>query len=579
MVFARYGEDFDDNTPTPTMIRPKAVMGDLRYHSDKEALINSARSLWNSPKEPAVMGFLNEHAFRPSFQRSAWGGTGESTDGSLLFGAHEEFDVSSYGEVGEDAQRSSDEKLLAMLGDMAKGSPDEDDGSDVMSLLPLDVHEEDPHVRMLLDECSAMWEQVASEAEANREMQNRLRRELRQLQERSERQYQETAMFMERLHSAKGALADKMKEVSGFNQDLRGKISHQWRDNERLSCTISEGVKGLTARAAELSAEIWEVSDTQATLVEQLNLATETQARLQAELQEERVKTWRQSTDVVMAFAQGSSAASWHVKVGESSASACLRDTLARQAKRVADLQNELAEEEANRSLLESQLDEVSRRASECGIKPPAKKADGMLAIEGPGGRELSDDLGEAEDAEDVAEALEPEPVREHELAWEDYVDAPDVSYETLDEQLAKVEELKAVLLAREAEAMEARTEETEASEKLNARTEEFATLHTELIDAQERSKELEEGYQEADNHLSLLRGELHSEQAALREEEQAATRRRELFRSQVDEKRRELHRMQEENDRLIEDLENRSSCLKTPRRPPPPPARDRGRY
>jgi len=178
MVFARYGEDFDDNTPTPTMIRPKAVMGDLRYHSDKEALINSARSLWNSPKEPAVMGFLNEHAFKPSFQRSAWGGTGESTDGSLLFGAHEEFDVSSYGEVGEDAQRSSDEKLLAMLGDMAKGSPDEDDGSDVMSLLPLDVHEEDPHVRMLLDECSAMWEQVASEAEANREMQNRLRREL-----------------------------------------------------------------------------------------------------------------------------------------------------------------------------------------------------------------------------------------------------------------------------------------------------------------------------------------------------------------------------------------------------------------
>jgi len=371
-----------------------------------------------------------------------------------------------------------------------------------------------------------------------------------------------------------------MKEVSGFNQDLRGKISNQWRDNERLSCTISEGVKGLTARAAELSAEIWEVSDTQATLVEQLNLATETQARLQAELQEERVKTWRQSTDVVMAFAQGSSAASWHVKVGESSASACLRDTLARQAKRVADLQNELAEEEANRSLLESQLDEVSRRASECGIKPPAKQADGMLAIEGPRGRELSDDLeGEADDAEDVAEALEPEPVRERELAWEDYVDAPDVSYETLEEQLAKVEELKAVLLAREAEAMEARTEETEASEKLNARTEEFATLHTELIDAQERSKELEEGYQEADNHLSLLRGELHSEQAALREEEQAATRRRELFRSQVDEKRRELHRMQEENDRLLEDLENRSSCLKTPRRPPPPPARDRGRY
>lgn len=404
-------------------------------------------------------------------------------------------------------------------------------------------------------------------------------------------------MFMERLHGAKGALADKMKEVSGYNQDLRGKISNQWRDNERLSCTISEGVKGLTARAAELSAEIWDVSDSQATLVEQLNLATETQARLQAELQEERVKTWRQSTDVVMAFAQGSSAASWHVKVGESSASACLRDTLARQAKRVADLQNELAEEEANRSLLESQLDEVSRRASECGIKPPAKQADGMLATEGPGGRELSDDLeGEAEDAEDVAEepapldvhrrrqnssqaeALEPEPV-ERELAWEDYVDAPDVSYETLEEQLAKVEELKAVLLAREAEAMEARTEETEASEKLNARTEEFATLHTELIDAQERSKELEEGYQEADNHLSLLRGELHSEQAALREEEQAATRRRELFRSQVDEKRRELHRMQEENDRLLEDLENRSSCLKTPRRPPPPPARDRGRY
>ncbi|CAE8638837.1 unnamed protein product [Polarella glacialis] len=261
-----YSYDLGEPTTTPTNIRQKVnlgdAMGDMKFagsnpylDANKQALIHSARNLWGSHQEPqAYMGFANGQSAGHGI-RSIGPTSDGSFDGSHFLG-HED-GLSSYLGHGDDNQRTEDEKLLAMLSDMAKGAADDD--SDVMSLLPVEVQEDDPIVRSLLAQCGSMWEEVHAEAEVKNELQSRLRRELRQLQERSERQYQESTVFMQRLASAKQTLADKLKESSLANQELRARINSEWRQNERLRCTISEGVKSLTARAAELSAQIWEL--------------------------------------------------------------------------------------------------------------------------------------------------------------------------------------------------------------------------------------------------------------------------------------------------------------------------------
>eukprot|EP00930_Biecheleria_cincta_P012444 TRINITY_DN11622_c0_g1_i3.p1 TRINITY_DN11622_c0_g1~~TRINITY_DN11622_c0_g1_i3.p1 ORF type:complete len:635 (+),score=156.84 TRINITY_DN11622_c0_g1_i3:37-1905(+) len=576
--------EFDENTPTPTTIRQKANMADLRYPGDKEALIHGARNLWGTHSESEVLGYLHSKDFKPAGRIA--GGCDSTDGGSLLLGVHEDMDLSSLGGHGGDVHRTSDEKLLAMLGDMARGSPEDDNDiqSDVLSLslLPLEVQEDDPHTRALVDECGTAWEEVYMEAEAKREMQSRLRRELRQLQERSERQYQESAVFMQRLASAREALADKIKEASFENQDLRGRISVQWRDNERLSCTISEGVKSLAARAAELSAEIWEVSDSQATLVEQLKAAMDTQTRLQAELQEERVKTWRQSTDVVMAFAMGSSSASWHSK--DDSLSSCkgepssgVRAHLERQAQQVVALNKELSQEDAERCLLESQLDEAKRRLAACGVTR-LQSQPVPAATSSEESSEAEDELSEAADSKPKQHEKHADfiPYTDEHLA--NFADGQDVSYETLMDYLQEVEELRAELEMKEGECRSAREQFCQAEERLLCEQDELSAYHHEMVEAQARDEDSKHQVGQATDLVSVLCGEIQSEQAVLSLEQQSAGRRREVFRSQVEQKRQELRRMQELNDRLMDDLNSQGSgCFFGGKRAPPPPS-SRGR-
>lgn len=411
----------EDETPTPTTLR---------------------QVMWDGPTKP--------------FSRSLC-----DSDGSLL--------------CTEESFEGSDEKLLAMLGDMARGDPEQDATS-----------------RVLLDECGALSEEVHTEAEAQREMQMRLRRELRHLQERSHRQHQESAAFMQRLASAREALAEKIREARSENEELRSRLRHCGLQscNGNAGSSLSESIRNLNAQAAELQAEIWEVSDCQVTLVDELHEAMETQARLQAELQQERVKTWRQSTDVVMAFAGG-------------------KDT------------KELEREESERQLLEAQLAEVAERAAACGVP---------RLLEDP----------------DTAEAT-----------LEMYADA-EVPFTTLQRHLDEMEELRGEL---EALQQAAGSPDGEAEERLQSEQQELSTLQAEMIEAEARSESCKHELDEATSLVSMLRAELNSEQDVLRKQEEAATRRRELFRTQVEEKRKELMKMQDNNERLLEDL-NSKGCF-----------------
>ncbi|CAE7894821.1 unnamed protein product, partial [Symbiodinium microadriaticum] len=374
----------------------------------------------------------------------------ESTDGSFVVGTE---DLSSF--EGEE----SDEKLLALLGDLALGAEEV---------------EEDPAARVLLDECGALWEEVHMEAEAQREMQCRLRRELQHLQDRSHWQHAESGAFLQRLSVAREALADKIREATDENEALRQKLRRHHTEEERLRCGLAEDLRCLDARAAELRAAIFETGQSQAELVERLRAVTNTQAHLQAELQQERVKTWRQSSDVVMAFAGG--------KDGR-----------------------ELEREEAERLLLESQLTEVASRAAATGIP--------RLCDEEP----------------EVAEAV---------LAAADTV-----PFATLQGQLDSFEELRGALEALEGSCALSTAQQKEEEEKLGAEQLELSRLAAEMATAEAAAQGPE--LDQASSLVSVLCGELQSEQAVLRQEREAAARRRELFRSQVEQKRRELARLQ----------------------------------
>ncbi|CAE7454279.1 unnamed protein product [Symbiodinium natans] len=424
-----------DGTPTPTTIRVRDMV---------------PTPMWGNE----VLALKTRHSC-------------ESTDGSFIVGTE---DLSSF--EGDD----SDEKLLALLGDLALGAEET----------------EDPTARALLDQCGALWEEVHVEAEARWELQCRLRRELQHLQDRSHWQHAESGAFLQRLSVAREALAEKIQEASSENQTLRQRLLRHRAEEEQLQCGLAQNLRHLSARAAELRAAVWEVGVDQAELVEKLRRQTEQQALLQTELQQERVKTWRQSTDVVMAFAGGKESG------------------------------KELEREEADRVLLESQLAEVASRAAAVGIPP--------LCDEEP----------------EVAEAV---------LAAADVV-----PYATLLGHLDGVEELRAAMEALEGSCAQATAQQKEEEEKLETEQLELSRLTTEMADAEAtvNGQDLDQ----ATSLVSVLCGELQSEQAVLREERSAAGRRRDLFRAQVEEKRRELARLREMNDRLVEDL-NSKGCFK----------------
>merc|ERR1712224_974771 len=132
---------------------------------------------------------------------------------------------------------------LAMLHEMAKDAFDHD-------------QLEEPPVRTLLQDCGTLWDEVQAESQVKKELQARLKSELMQIQERSERQYQESSLLKQRLVFANKTLAGKLQDATMAQQDLRCRVADELRGNERLRLTISEGVRGVIAHAEELGKQM-----------------------------------------------------------------------------------------------------------------------------------------------------------------------------------------------------------------------------------------------------------------------------------------------------------------------------------
>jgi len=517
------------------------------------------------------------HGSRPASRPPAGRSGAAGYDGGLD-GAHREvIDLSSCGGFGDDLQRAKDEKLLEMLGEMARGaSDDEDVTSNVLEMLPIEVQEDDPTLRAMLLECGVVWEEVQAEANAKQELQSRLTGELRQIQDRSSRQHQESSALTNRLMTAKQTLGDKLKEASAVHQDLRVRITDEWRGNERLRLSLSDGVRNIATLAENLNKEILEVGASQRRLVEELQQASATQAQLQSELQSERVNTWRQSTDVVMAIARGTkpttavvepaSAPGFNDINGPHAAGLSLpvssrtlhdagrsdddltsqlvteRSTLLRtkaasaeeqaeleqrcrsQALRISELNKEVALEESSRSQLEFQLEDFAARVRACGV-------------------ELSTSLqGEQEFA-----------------LPNKYEGAPKDAFDVLS-QLHNVTELCEELQDCEAECRRAAEEHQEAQEILEAEKEGLDLLRTNLLMNESVCEDNAQRFVDGSAAVELLRGEVQSEQASHRGAEQATNSQRHKLRSQVQQQREQLVQICDLNERLAMELETREA-------------------
>lgn len=549
-------------------------------------------------------------------------------------------------DAGDELQKAKDEKLLALLNDMAKGNCGaglNDAGgaepratstlvqqSSAPLLLPVcsaQVFDEDPSIRAGLQECGDLWREVQAETEVKQELHARLLGELRQIQERSERQYQESSSLMQRLMGAKRTLADRLKEASEINEELRGRIAGELQSNDELRAQISDGVRGMFGRGAELSQQIAVVSETQSCLAAELKAATESQQRLQSELQRERVATWRQSTDVVMAFARGSSStcrsaastspppiagvrgvaeerrldespgdgtstaapsstsrvigiaggsndelhkqlqsersSAQRTKVAGSEEQNQLQQHLQRQGQRIAELSKELALEETMRSSLDAQLLEVARWITSSGIEPPTQ-------AQLPASRDRKD--GKFERGEISQDAIYNDSIAIRE-AHRFGASLPGNLHDggehcdlDISATLREVQELRRELAERDARCRKATDEENST----------FASLEVERAEVEELQSRLQEcevqedvDIEERSDEVTRLAEEVEEEQASCERAEHAAAHARQLCLRQVEDFRNELEMLRDVNERLADDLSVRSSGCFRRRRPP----------
>mmetsp|Transcript_20466 Transcript_20466/g.51613 ORF Transcript_20466/g.51613 Transcript_20466/m.51613 type:complete len:652 (+) Transcript_20466:68-2023(+) len=550
-------------------------------------------------------------------------------------------DLSCMSDGGDELQKAKDEKLLALLNDMAKGSCNDGGAAEprvaAMAvqqsssplLLPMcsaQVFDNDPVVREGLQECGDLWREVQAETEVKNELHARLLGELRQIQERSERQYQESSSLMQRLMGAKRTLADRLKEASEVNEQLRGRIVSEVQTNDELRAQISDGVRGMFGRGAELSQQIAAISETQGCLAAELRAATESQQRLQSELQRERVSTWRQSTDVVMAFARGgssncrsaSSASPRTVgtrgvaderrfdeslgdgaspsapssasrspgtaegsndelhkqlqsekssvqreKVAGSEERSELQQNLQLQGQRIAELSKELALEETMRSSLDAQLLEVARWITSSGIQPPTPAQ--ILAP-----RSTTDVKPERGDrCQDVFyndSASIRETNRLNASLPGNLHDDGDYCDVDISATLREVQELRRELAERDAQCRKSVDDENSVFANLEVERAEVEELQIRL---QELGAQEDIDIEERNNEVTRLAEEVEAEQDSCERAEQAAAHAQQVCRRQAEDFRNELEALRDINERLADDLSVRSNGCFRRRKPP----------
>jgi len=585
------GVDSDDLTPTPSTIRQNsAPREDAKIET--QALIRSVQMM--------AKGVVDMQAERLSQSRH-WPVPRSTTHANAYaYGVEEQqqdLNGFTYGDnhpMAKEEQRAKDQKLLEMLGEIVKGlpfaaadhgvrparqtpwaqpaalgsSPAALGGSGFQpsgsvsnsggpppppnaffrpttstmshSFSPADVpEEEDPQVAELIEMCSEAFLEVANKVEDKRQMEARLLRELRQIQERSERQYYESSSLIQRVHGAKQQLAEKLSEASLAVKELRGHISQELHAIAVLRARGSEGARaglqGLQAHAAELEQQIAVAGREQASMAKELQAQAQLGPAGGGVMGRRGVPPTSETWPMQASTSSPSAPSSKRPPAEAVTPQAQLEQHCGLQAQRILELKKELALEEAARANLDMQLQEVAYRMAASGIEA------GLDGI----------------DPETFARPAGPD--------WEECMGLD------VDSQLHQIETLRRDLFERQDWSRRVAREEVEAGKVLVSMQQELGPLQEKVDRAKVEAAEIEERTCQARKAGESMLAELQRLEAIkwnkLREVTANKTRCRKLA-TQVDKSIKLLEHLQELTETLQEQLDlKRAGCFG---RPPP---------
>lgn len=140
-------------------------------------------------------------------------------------------------------------------------------------------------------QCGSVWCALQAEAENCRELNAHFLSQMRQVQERSEKQFAESTVLLQRLSSARASLSERLRLLANFSDAARTSINALVDESEQLREQISSGVLGMLTKNSDISVGISCLSVSQEAITEELSAAHESQARLQCELHKERLAT------------------------------------------------------------------------------------------------------------------------------------------------------------------------------------------------------------------------------------------------------------------------------------------------
>jgi len=460
-----------------------------------------------------------------------------------------------------------------MLGDIAAGADGEEDvlSSGLVDFLPMEVQFNDPPMKAMLDECGAMWELLQEVITRKQELHQRKLAELRRVREQHEEKSREAEALRNRMQSAKQSLSKKLEDEYLASQQLRNQIFEERTGIQQLRASLASAMEELTAREQQLEQASASEDAAQASLIPELQAATDEQACLQSELEVAKSalhRERRRSVDLKASVAEEQSAA----EDSEVRLRSELRDASGRRASLDAPgspfgggLQH-LADVAEQQDEADGDPDTEALRASrlrQCCLyqMQQLETLRAELAEEEASEEELGAQLVAMREVIS-ADAASTEPLYPASSgfsgpdasAWQEHMgyDATATAHE--------VEALYEELSQREHEVLAVAREEREARDVLQGQLSDLADLQEQLLNEEDACAEHEQALAEANMGLEELQSEVMMEHDTLRQEEHSSEKRRQMFRALIQEQSLLLSYTRTANNQLYQQRRKKGS-------------------
>lgn len=465
----------------------------------------------------------------------------------------------------------ADERLLAMLGEIAAGADGDDDvlSNGIVEFLPTEVQFDDPPMKAMIDECGAMWEALQEEIARKQDFHQRKLAELRRMQKQNDEQQQESESLRNRLQSARQSLGERLENEYFASQQLRQKMNDERCGMEQLRASLTSAMEKFATREELVRKESAEEDAAQASLMEELQAATDQQTCLQSELEDAKSALHyarRRSVDIQASIAEERDVA----KDSEVRLQSELRDAMDRRAlfasnafgggfwnlADAGDQQQGVDDDPDIEALHASRLQQSCVYQSQ---QLEVLKAE--LAAEEASDKQLCTHLA-AMRALIAADAEAPEPFfpANSGLACPDVAAWREGMGHDATAEAEEVEALFEKLSRKEQEVLTVAEEEREARSVLQSQLQQLTDLQEQLLNEEDACEEHEQSFAQANMGLEDLRHEVLMEHESLRQEEVSSEKRRQMFRALIEEQRILLRSQRAANNQLFQHRRKRGS-------------------